>query len=57
MGVLIMGDRYDELVASGQIQPATSNLTAGDWRKFTHFEVPEDVDPLAVLLEMREDER
>ncbi|HEY2695879.1 MAG TPA: type II toxin-antitoxin system prevent-host-death family antitoxin [Pseudonocardiaceae bacterium] len=50
-------DRYEELVALGEIRPATGNLTAGDWRQFTHFDVPDDVDPLAVLLEMREDER
>jgi antitoxin (DNA-binding transcriptional repressor) of toxin-antitoxin stability system len=50
-------DRYEELVALGEIRPATANLTAGDWRQFTHFDVPDDVDPLAVLLEMREDER
>lgn len=49
--------RYDELVARGTIQPATGNLTAEDWRQFTHFDVPDDVDPLAVLLEMREGER
>lgn len=52
-----MGDRHDELVARGVIQPATSNLTAGDWRKFTHIEVPDDVDPLAILFQMRKDER
>jgi prevent-host-death family protein len=49
--------RYDELVARGTIEPAKGNLTAGDWRQFTHFDVPEDVDPIAVLLKMREDER
>jgi antitoxin (DNA-binding transcriptional repressor) of toxin-antitoxin stability system len=50
-------DRYEELVALGEIRPATADLTAGDWRQFAHFDVPEDVDPLAVLLKMREDER
>ena len=49
--------RYDELVALGEIVPGSGGLTAGDWDKFTHIEVPEDVDPLAILLEMREDER
>lgn len=49
--------RYDELVAEGTIRPAERGLTAGDWDKFTHIEVPDDVDPLAILLEMREDER
>lgn len=52
-----MHDRYDELVARGTIQPAAGNLTAGDWDKFTHFEVPDDVDPVAMLLKMREDRR
>lgn len=49
--------RYDELVALGEIVPGAGGLTAGDWDKFTHIEVPDDVDPLAILLEMREDER
>ena len=49
--------RYDELVASGAITPGSGGLRAGDWDKFTHIEVPDDVDPLAILLEMREDER
>ncbi|HVW40818.1 MAG TPA: type II toxin-antitoxin system prevent-host-death family antitoxin [Amycolatopsis sp.] len=49
--------RFDELVAQGVIRPAERNLTAGDWDKFTHIEVPDDVDPLAILLEMREHER
>lgn len=49
--------RYDELVANGTITPGSGGLTAGDWDKFTHIEVPDGVDPLAVLLEMREDER
>lgn len=49
--------RYDELVANGTIVPATGGLTAGDWDKFTHIEVPDDVDPLAVLMELREHER
>ena len=52
-----MGDRYDEMVANGEIQPAELDLRAGDWEKFTHIEVPDDVDPLALLLQMREDER
>ncbi|HEX3783349.1 MAG TPA: type II toxin-antitoxin system prevent-host-death family antitoxin [Pseudonocardiaceae bacterium] len=49
--------RYDELVARGTIQPAARNLTAGDWDEFTHIEVPDDVDPVAMLLELREHER
>jgi antitoxin (DNA-binding transcriptional repressor) of toxin-antitoxin stability system len=49
--------RYDELVANGTVTPASGGLRAGDWDKFTHIEVPDDVDPLAILLEMREDER
>jgi prevent-host-death family protein len=50
-------DRYEELVARGEIRPAARNLTAGDWDEFTHIEVPDDVDPVAMLLEMREHER
>lgn len=49
--------RYDELVAQGAIRPAERGLRAGDWDEFTHIEVPGDVDPLAVLLELRENER
>lgn len=49
--------RYDELVASGAIVPGSAGLTSGDWDKFTHIEVPDDVDPLAILMEMREHER
>lgn len=49
--------RYDELVAAGTIRPAARGLVARDWDKFTHIEVPEDVDPLAMLLELREHER
>lgn len=49
--------RYDELVAEGAIRPADRGLTAGDWDEFTHIEVPEEADPLAVLLESRESER
>lgn len=49
--------RYDELVAAGTIRPASRELVARDWDEFTHIEVPEDVDPLAMLLELREHER
>lgn len=49
--------RYDELVSRGVIQPAARDLTAGDWDDFTHIEIPDDVDPVAMLLEMREDDR
>lgn len=49
--------RHDELVELGLVRPAPDARTAGEWDKFTHIEVPDDVDPLAVLLEMREDER
>lgn len=49
--------RFDELVARGAIRPAQRELTAGDWDRFTHIEVPDDADPLGVLLELREDER
>jgi antitoxin (DNA-binding transcriptional repressor) of toxin-antitoxin stability system len=49
--------RYDELVAAGEITPGSAGLTAGDWDKFTHIDVPDDVDPLQILLDMRADER
>jgi antitoxin (DNA-binding transcriptional repressor) of toxin-antitoxin stability system len=49
--------RYDELVAQGLIKPASGNLTTRDLDKFTRIEVPDDVDPLDILLKMREDER
>ena len=39
------------------IEPAARDLTAGDWDKFTHVDIPDDVDPVAVLLELREHER
>jgi antitoxin (DNA-binding transcriptional repressor) of toxin-antitoxin stability system len=50
-------DIYEELVARGEIRPAARNLRAGDWDKFTHIEIPDGVDPVAMLLEMREHER
>ena len=49
--------RVDELVARGVIRPAQRELTAGDWTRFTHIDVPEDIDPLAMLLDAREHER
>jgi antitoxin (DNA-binding transcriptional repressor) of toxin-antitoxin stability system len=49
--------RYDELVADGLIIPPRSGRTTADLDKYTRIEVPEDADPLAILLEMREDER
>lgn len=47
--------RVEELIELGLIYP--SERKAGDWDSMTHIEVPEDVDPLALLLEMREHER
>lgn len=49
--------RYDELVASGEIIPSRAGRTTAELDKYTRIEVPEDADPLAILLEMREDER
>ncbi len=49
--------RYEELVARGTVRPAARNLTAEKWDEYTHIEVPEDVNPVAMLLEMREHER
>jgi prevent-host-death family protein len=45
--------RHDELVERGLIRPVPRK----SWDEMTHIEVPDDVDPLAVLLELREDER
>jgi antitoxin (DNA-binding transcriptional repressor) of toxin-antitoxin stability system len=51
--------RYDELVANGSINPAsgTAGLTTSDLDQYTRIEMPDDVDPLAILLELREGER
>lgn len=42
--------RYDELVAQGLIRPAP-----GNWRNLPHIEVPDNVDPLTILAETREE--
>lgn|SRR5262249_50395099 len=47
--------RFDELVAQGVIRPAERGLRACDWDQYTHLEIPDDVDPLAILEEDRED--
>ncbi|MBB2939126.1 hypothetical protein FHX82_006212 [Amycolatopsis bartoniae] len=49
--------RFDELVAQGAIRAAERNLTTKDLDQYTRISVPEDVDPLAILLKMREHER
>ncbi|MGH3940947.1 MAG: hypothetical protein ACRDTG_20375 [Pseudonocardiaceae bacterium] len=49
--------RYDELVAQGVIRTATRGLTTDDLDEFARIRVPDDVDPLAILLQMRENER
>jgi antitoxin (DNA-binding transcriptional repressor) of toxin-antitoxin stability system len=49
--------RYEELVASGAIVPGSAGLTTKDLDKYTRIDVPDDVDPFAVLMEMREHER
>lgn len=51
------GSRYDELVAQGVIRPAERGSRPSDWDDYPHIDVPDDVDPLAILLEMRADER
>ena len=48
-------NRYDELVARGLIRPA--ERTTAELDQYTRIDVPDDVDPLALLLEMREHER
>jgi antitoxin (DNA-binding transcriptional repressor) of toxin-antitoxin stability system len=45
--------RHDELVERGLIRPVPRK----SWDELTHIDVPDDVDPLAVLLEIREHER
>lgn len=45
--------RHDELVERGLIR----QVERKSWNEMTHIEVPDDADPLAILLEMREDER
>jgi len=47
--------RVEELIELGLIYP--SERTTADLDQFTRIDVPDDVDPLALLLEMREDER
>lgn len=51
--------RYEELRANGTINPnsGTAGLTTADLDKYTRIEVPDDVDPLQILLDMREAER
>lgn len=45
--------RYDELVARGVFKPRKRKR----WDEMAHVEIPADADPLALLLELREDER
>jgi prevent-host-death family protein len=47
--------RYDELVARGLLIPA--ERTTDQLDQYARIDVPDDVDPLAMLLEMREQER
>jgi prevent-host-death family protein len=51
--------KLEELLANGTINPksGTAGLTSADWDKFTHITIPDDVDPLQDLLDMREAER
>ncbi|MGH3520016.1 MAG: type II toxin-antitoxin system Phd/YefM family antitoxin [Haloechinothrix sp.] len=43
---------YDDLVARGLIKRRPPGAPkAGDWDEFVHVDVPDDVDPLAVLAE------
>ena len=51
-----MGERHDELIARGTVRPVARNLTADQWDEYTHIEIPDGVDPVAMLLEMREQE-
>lgn len=51
--------KLEELIANGTINPesGSAGLTTADLDKFTRIEVPDDVDPLQILLDMRKDER
>jgi|SRR5215475_4955092 len=49
------GSRYDELVAQGLIKPAERGLTTADLDKYHRIEIPEGVDPLAILEADRQD--
>ena len=51
--------KLEELIANGTINPnsGTAGLTTADLDKYTRIEVPDDVDPLQILLDMRESER
>src|SRR5262249_15370887 len=59
--IAILGPRprshYETLVAEGLIIRAGCGLTPSEREKYTHIEVPDDADPLAVLLQMRAAER
>lgn len=44
---------YEQMVERGEIIPVERK----SWDEMTHIEVPDNVDPLALLLELREDER
>ncbi|MER6954703.1 hypothetical protein [Streptomyces sp. NPDC000618] len=46
-------ERYAHLVAQGKIK--LKPVTAADRHGMPHYEVPEDVDPVAVLLAEREE--
>lgn len=49
--------RVEELITQGLLRDSTDGKTTRDLDKYTRIEVPDDVDPLAMLLEMREEER
>lgn len=44
---------FEEMVERGEIRPVPYK----SWDEMTHIDVPDDVDPLAILLRLREDER
>lgn len=49
--------RRDELIAAGELRPAARGLTTDRLDEYTRITVPDDADPLALLLELRADER
>ncbi|MFH8803135.1 type II toxin-antitoxin system Phd/YefM family antitoxin [Streptomyces sp. NPDC017936] len=47
-------ERYAHLVAQGKIK--LKPVTAADRHSMPHYEVPEDIDPVALLLAEREED-
>ncbi|HSV66671.1 MAG TPA: hypothetical protein VLJ59_12280 [Mycobacteriales bacterium] len=47
---------YDALVAQGAIKPPPDGgARAGNWHDFVHVDIPDDIEPLAIVEELREE--